>query len=259
MRRLATVQQISELRPIEGADAIEVARINGWDVVVKKGDFKTDEMVVFCEVDSFLPIQPEYEFLRKSSYKKMSDGTEGFRLRTIRLRGQLSQGLLINYQTLISKLPPDENGHVDLPDMGEDVTEIMGIIKYEPPVPACLAGQVKGNFPGFLHKTDEERCCDQNTMIETVDGLKTIKEICELKYSGRIKSYNHDLERVEYRNILNWSIMTRKINSWIKIKTKSGKELIVTDNHKVFIENDECYRESKYLKIGDKLNISKKD
>lgn len=105
MRRLATVQQISELRPIEGADAIEVARINGWDVVVKKGDFKTDEMVVFCEVDSFLPIQPEYEFLRKSSYKKMSDGTEGFRLRTIRLRGQLSQGLLINYQTLISKLP----------------------------------------------------------------------------------------------------------------------------------------------------------
>lgn len=157
MRRLATVQQISELRPIEGADAIEVARINGWDVVVKKGDFKTDEMVVFCEVDSFLPIQPEYEFLRKSSYKKMSDGTEGFRLKTIRLRGQLSQGLLINYQTLISKLPPDENGHVDLPDMGEDVTEIMGIIKYEPPVPACLAGQAKGNFPGFLNKTDEER------------------------------------------------------------------------------------------------------
>ena len=157
MRRLATVQQIAELLPIEGADAIEVARINGWNVVVKKGDFKVDEMAVFCEVDSFLPIQPEYEFLRKSSYKKMSDGTEGFRLKTIRLRGQLSQGLLINYQTLISKLPPDENGHVDLPDVGEDVTEIMGIVKYEPPIPACLAGQMKGNFPGFLNKTDEER------------------------------------------------------------------------------------------------------
>jgi len=157
MRRLATVQQIAELLPIEGADAIEVARINGWNVVVKKGDFKVDEMAVFCEVDSFLPIQPEYEFLRKSSYKKMSDGTEGFRLKTIRLRGQLSQGLLINYQTLISKLPPNENGRVDLPDVGEDVTEIMGIVKYEPPIPACLAGQMKGNFPGFLNKTDEER------------------------------------------------------------------------------------------------------
>lgn len=167
MRRLATVQQISELRPIEGADAIEVARINGWDIVVKKGDFKTDEMVVFCEVDSFLPIQPEYEFLRKSSYKKMPDGTEGFRLRTIRLRGQLSQGLLINYQTLISKLPPDENGRIPLPDVGEDVTEIMGIIKYEPPIPACLAGQAKGNFPGFLNKTDEERVQNiQSSMYE---------------------------------------------------------------------------------------------
>lgn len=170
MRKLATVQQIAELLPIEGADAIEVARINGWNVVVKKGDFKVDEMAVFCEVDSFLPIQPEYEFLRKSSYKKMSDGTEGFRLRTIRLRGQLSQGLLINYQTLISKLPSDENGHVDLPDVGEDVTKIMGIIKYEPPIPACLAGQMKGNFPGFLNKTDEERV--QNIPISMYERYK---------------------------------------------------------------------------------------
>jgi RNA ligase (TIGR02306 family) len=170
MRRLATVQQIAELLPIEGADAIEVARINGWNVVVKKGEFKVDEMVVFCEVDSFLPIQPEYEFLRKSSYKKMSDGTEGFRLRTIRLRGQLSQGLLINYQVLISKLPPDENGHVNLPDVGEDVTKIMGIIKYEPPIPACLAGQMKGNFPGFLNKTDEERV--QNIPISMYEKYK---------------------------------------------------------------------------------------
>lgn len=176
MRKLATVQQIAELLPIEGADAIEVARINGWNVVVKKGDFKVDEMVVFCEVDSFLPIQPEYEFLRKSSYKKMSDGTEGFRLKTIRLRGQLSQGLLINYQVLISKLPPDENGHVDLPDVGEDVTEIMGIIKYEPPVPACLAGQMKGNFPGFLNKTDEER-------------VQNIKDSMYERYKSKGKKY----------------------------------------------------------------------
>lgn len=100
MRKLATVQQIAELLPIEGADAIEVARINGWNVVVKKGDFKVDEMVVFCEVDSFLPIQPEYEFLRKSSYKKMSDGTEGFRIKSIKLKKVLSQGLLIPLESV---------------------------------------------------------------------------------------------------------------------------------------------------------------
>lgn len=112
MRRLATVQQISELRPIEGADAIEVARINGWDVVVKKGDFKTDEMVVFCEVDSFLPIQPEYEFLRKSSYKKMSDDTEGFHLRTIRLRKTLSQGLIIPLNSVFNILEMNQEKYI---------------------------------------------------------------------------------------------------------------------------------------------------
>lgn len=170
MRKLATVQKIAELRPIDGANAIEVARINGWDIVVKKGDFKVGEMVVFCEVDSFLPIQPEYEFLRKSSYKKMSDGTEGFRLRTIRLRGQLSQGLIIPLNSVFNILQLNQEKYISgvygvhnhelYPDQiyeGLDVTDLLGITKYEPPIPACLAGQVKGNFPGFLNKTDEER------------------------------------------------------------------------------------------------------
>jgi RNA ligase (TIGR02306 family) len=112
MRRLATVQQIAELLPIEGADAIEVARINGWNVVVKKGEFKVDEMVIFCEVDSFLPIQPEYEFLRKSSYKKMSDGTEGFRLRTIKLRKTLSQGLIIPLNSVFNILEINQEKYI---------------------------------------------------------------------------------------------------------------------------------------------------
>jgi RNA ligase (TIGR02306 family) len=112
MRKLATVQQIAELLPIEGADAIEVARINGWNVVVKKGEFKVDEMVIFCEVDSFLPIQPEYEFLRKSSYKKMSDGTEGFRLRTIKLRKTLSQGLIIPLNSVFNILEINQEKYI---------------------------------------------------------------------------------------------------------------------------------------------------
>jgi len=98
-------------------------------------------------VDSFLPIREEFEFLRKSSHKKMGD-QEGFRLKTIRLRGQLSQGLILP----IHILPFGEAFHE-----GQDVTEVLGIVKYEPPVPAELAGKVKGLFPSFLRKTDEER------------------------------------------------------------------------------------------------------
>lgn len=152
-RKLATVRIITDIKPIEGADMIELATVGGWNVVVAKNvGHKVNDKVVYCEIDSFLPIREEFEFLRKSSYKKMGD-QEGFRLKTIRLRGQVSQGLILP----IGVLPITEfaTAH-NLPE-GMDVTEMLGIVKYEPPIPAELAGKVKGQFPSFLRKTDEER------------------------------------------------------------------------------------------------------
>jgi RNA ligase (TIGR02306 family) len=150
VRKLASVRKISSLSPIDGADKIEVATIDGWKVVVAKDvGHKVGDLVVYCEVDSFLPIKPEFEFLRKSSYKKMSDGTEGFRLKTIRLRGVVSQGLVLPLSII-------EYTNVEF-EVGMDVTNLLGIVKYEPPIPAELAGKVKGLFPSFLRKTDEER------------------------------------------------------------------------------------------------------
>lgn len=153
LRKLATVRKITDIRPIEGADKIEIATVSGWNVVVAKDvEHKVGNSVVYCEIDSFLPIKEEFEFLRKSSYKKMGD-QEGFRLKTIRLRGQVSQGLILP----ISVVPIAQfaTGH-DLPE-GLDVTEMLGIVKYEAPIPAELSGKVKGGFPSFLRKTDEER------------------------------------------------------------------------------------------------------
>lgn len=145
-RKLASIQKIISITPIEGADKIELCQVNNWKVVAEKGLHKVGDLVIYCEIDSFLPIHPEFEFLRKSSYKKMSDGTEGFRLKTIRLRGQLSQGLLLPHSLLSNKF-----------NEGDDVTKYLNITKYEPPIPANLAGQMKGNFPSFIPKTDEER------------------------------------------------------------------------------------------------------
>jgi RNA ligase (TIGR02306 family) len=157
-RKLASVQRIREIRPIEGADAIELAIINSWQVVVAKNvGHKVDDFVVYCEIDSFLPIREEFEFLRKSSYKKMGD-QEGFRLNTIKLRGQVSQGLVVP----IHVLPLLEMVHE-----GQDVTEMLGIVKYEPPVPAQLAGKATGYFPSFLRKTEEERCQNLTREYET--------------------------------------------------------------------------------------------
>lgn len=150
MRKLASIKRIDAIEPIEGADKIELATVGGWKVVVAKDvGHKEGDQVVYCEIDSFLPIKPEFEFLRKSSYKKMADGTEGFRLKTIRLKGQTSQGLILPMSVL------EDFGWTAYE--GLDVTEMLGITKWDPPVPANLAGVAKGNFPSFIQKTDEGR------------------------------------------------------------------------------------------------------
>ena len=172
-RKLASIRIISELRPIEGADKIELAIVDGWQVVVAKDvEHMVGDKVVYCEIDSFLPIRDEFEFLRKSSYKKMGE-QEGFRLKTIKLRGQVSQGLILP----ISIVPVTQFATaVNLPE-GMDVTEMLGIVKYEPPIPAELAGKVKGGFPSFLSKTDEER----------VQNL--VKEYGEWKFTSKHQFY----------------------------------------------------------------------
>lgn len=186
-RKLASIRRISDIQPIEGADMIELAIVDGWKVVVAKNvGHKVGDMVVYCEIDSFLPIKDEFEFLRKSSFKKMGD-QEGFRLKTIKLRGQVSQGLILPLsvfegygyrvsENLLNENPALEpNRSVISPSdmielvIGNDVTEVLGIVKYEPPIPAELAGKVKGLFPSFIRKTDEERI--QN-LSDQYDELK---------------------------------------------------------------------------------------
>jgi RNA ligase (TIGR02306 family) len=150
-RKLATIQQIAKLEPIEGADSIERATIKGWQCVVRKGVFQVGDGCVYFEVDSLLPASPEYEFLRKSSYNIRLNG---HRIRTIKLRGQISQGLVLQFSEIpILAARPK----TDVWDVGVDVTELLGVRKYEPEIHPSLMGDVKGAFPGFIPKTDEER------------------------------------------------------------------------------------------------------
>lgn len=152
-RKLASVRVISNIQPIPNADKIELVTVDGWNVVVAKDvGHKVGDLVIYCEIDSFLPIREEFEFLRKSSYKKMGD-VEGFRLRTVKLRGQVSSGLILPLSILN---PPNTNIYVT-PFEGLDVTEMLDIVKYEQPIPAELAGKVKGVFPSFIPKSDEFR------------------------------------------------------------------------------------------------------
>lgn len=155
MRTLASVQRIAALEPIEGADAIERARVLGWWVVVKRGEHRVGDLVVYCEIDSLLPERPDFEFLRKGCFRPALLGRSGevllpagFRIKTVKLRGQVSQGICFPLSVLPEGAPREE---------GADVTAVLGVVKFDPPLPASLRGRVRGPFPGFLRKTDETR------------------------------------------------------------------------------------------------------
>lgn len=169
MRKLATIEKIADIQPIEGADSIEKVKVREWWCVAKKGEFKIGSECVYFEIDSLLPLSnPIFDFLKKGSSEKamVVDGKEykGYRLKTIRLRGQLSQGLAL----------PVSYFNFPLGEIGKDVSEYIGVVKYEAPIPAQLAGKVKGSFPSFIPKTDEERI--QN-MADVLGGFYVTEKL----------------------------------------------------------------------------------
>jgi RNA ligase (TIGR02306 family) len=142
-RKLASIQKVLELAPIEGADRIEIAKVLGWQCVVKKNEFKPGDMGIFFEIDSIVDsTNPMVSFMSDKKY----------RVKTCKLRKTLSQGLFV---------PLDYLKHYPLPDNiveGLDVTELTKTQKWELPVPVELQGLMRGNFPtNIISKTDEER------------------------------------------------------------------------------------------------------
>lgn len=172
-RKMATIRKIDAISPIAGADAIEVATVGGWRVVVKKGEYTAGDLAVYCEIDSFIPTVIAPYLTKPGHYAKTFEGVEGERLRTVSLRKQISQGLLLPLTLLaapavVGKLVPNEYvAQVAGVVIGDDVSELLGIVKYEAPVPAALAGEVKGMFPSQIPKTDQERI--QNLTAELAE------------------------------------------------------------------------------------------
>lgn len=152
MRKLASIQKIIDIEPIENADNIVVATVLGWQVVIKKGDFEVGDLCVYVEVDSILPDWPEFEFLGSRK-----------RIKTVKLRGQISQGICFP----LSILPKDFSLRYE-EDL--DVTDILEITKFEPFDHESLSGVVKSSFPGFIPKTDETRVQVLQKLLDKYKG-----------------------------------------------------------------------------------------
>jgi RNA ligase (TIGR02306 family) len=209
MRKLASIQRIKALEPIENADAIEKATVLGWQLVVKKGEFRVGDLAVYCEIDCLMPDKPEFEFLKP----------RGMRVRTIRLRGQISQGICFPLSILPSDFEITEDA---------DCTEVLGIEKYEPPMPACLSGIAKGKFPSFIPKTDETRV---QVLQRVLDKYKGTKCYVTEKVDGSSGTYfinkgefgvcSRNLELLEDEENSFWKV-ARQMDIELKLRSLNG-------------------------------------
>jgi len=154
--KLATIELIADVRPHPNADRLDIATILGWQTIIRKGEFSAGDRVVFIPIDTILPKAPWSDFLadKKNPEKPI-------RLRTIKLRGQFSQGLALP----LTVLPECVRGW----NIGADVGGELGVRKFEKEIPAQLSGIAKGNFPRHLApKTDEDNALSNPDLVRDV-------------------------------------------------------------------------------------------
>lgn len=209
-RKLATIRKIAEVRAIENADKIQAYRVDGWWIIDAVDKYKVDDLVTYLEIDSFVPHELA-PFLSKGKEPREFEGVKGERLRTIKLKGQVSQGLLLPVKGdgpsgvayHIDKLGPfqRESGRIQYVVEGDDVTDALGIVKYEKPLPAQLAGMAKGNFPSFIPKTDQERIQNLGKYFEELKAEHTFEVTEKLNGSSMTVYVNGDESGVCSRNL----------------------------------------------------------
>lgn len=216
---LASIQKIRNVFPIPNADKIEGVEVLGWKCVVKKGEFKINDLCIYIEIDSLLPRSEYFEFLFKPE-----DKSEKYRLKTIRLRGQISQGLVLKidgllYFDFMTWREECKYSDLEIPEIiaGQDVTDFLDIEKYEKFIPANMQGLTKGNFPNFLQKTDEVRIQSQPDLLEKLAGKEfyiTTKldgtSATYYMFEGKFGVCSRNLELKDGNNIY-WN-MARKYN-----------------------------------------------
>ena len=229
VRKLASIKPITYIKPIEGADAIECAIVDGgWPVVIRKNEYKVGDVAVYLEIDSWVPHELA-PFLSNGKEPREYNDVKGERLRTVKLRGQVSQGLL---------LPLDCLGSIaNDASVGEDVSHILNIQKWEPPIPAQLQGTMKGNFPHFIPKTDQERC--QNLRKEIFETHKD--EIYEVTTkldgssmtvyvkNGEIGVCSRNIDLIETEGNSFWKAAREQgiVDALLQLSIKHGEEYAI--------------------------------
>jgi RNA ligase (TIGR02306 family) len=221
---LASIQKIIDIQPIENANAIEKAYVLGWQVVAKKGEFKVGDMVVYIQIDTVVPDKPEFAFLAK----------EKFRIKTIKLRGTLSQGII--FPLSILPVEPYVKGETEQTHTislardwkeGDDVSKVLEVTHYEKPVPGGFnQGDTKGSFPRLFPKTDEERIQNVPEVLNELRGksyyisTKCDGTSCTIYFNrGKFGVCSRNMEKKDSEGSVYWQMarkydLEKKMREW---------------------------------------------
>jgi hypothetical protein len=265
MRNLATIQTIKDITPIPEKDKIVLASFigTGWKVIVGV-DMKPGDKVVYCEPDTILPQKSEFEFLRKRCFNAKWNG---FRIKRMLMAGVLSEGIAFPLKEV--------SGISDRFKDGQDVTDIIGAIKYDPELleeqnntstskypkwmqfcfripflKKILLPRTKSSWPQFVSKTDETRIQtlqyvfdswkhEQIYITEKVDGQSATYALKDNDFY--ICSRNVCLSRAKirkasaYKNQMNNYFETAKRNN-IAQKLKKFKK---NTGHNIYIQGEQ--------------------
>lgn len=289
MRKLASVEKIVDIQPIEGKDKIELTKVLGWNVVVQKGEFKLGDLCVYIEPDTLLPEKEEFEFLRKRCYSKKYGG---FRIRVMKLGSIYSQGIVFPLSILDSTKVKE----------GQDVSSILNVKAYDPeelnpqqkktikyywfkrflirlgfkgfdkkaqswPKFAIKSDETRlGAIPEVLQHIENERvyvtekldgCVSGHTRIMTDKGTLLISNIVTNKIPLKILSFNKNTGQNEFKQIVNYHKykyegLLYKIGVGNKGKGNRPKYINCTPNHRFFTNNG--YKRADELDKNDVLN-----
>lgn len=217
-RALATVRRIAEIREIPNADRIVGYRVDGWWVVDQRDRYKVGELVIYAEPDSWVPHTLAPFLTKPGAFPKVFNNAEGQRLRTIKLKGQYSQGLLLELGVALDYFVDSKYDEgQELSEFffeGNDVTELLGIMLWEKPE-ELRSANAKGNFPNFLRKTECIRI--QNYGKEILKDMEdsTVFQISEkvdgsscsiFIKDGEIGVCSRNLELKDEENVTFWKV-----------------------------------------------------
>ena len=222
-RKLASAQRIKDLTAIENSDFLETAWINGWPVVVQKDKFSVDELVVYFEIDSLLPMLPCFAFLAARCLRKTEHGPK-YLLKTVRLRGQISQGLV---------MPVSDFEGLTALTSGMDLTETLSVLKYER-LDNFGNSCSKGSLPWFLSKTDETRAQNLRDYTATVDSLTDWYATEKLEgssmqvglFKGEFFVCSRNVDLIEKLDCFFWAT-ARRLNIEAKLRSLSKDDIAI--------------------------------